>query len=167
MSLSRRSFLHTGLLATLGGGLAACGFTPVYGPGGPGTRLFGQVRAADPKTVDDFAFVRRITERLGPPQTADYDLAYHLRIAIVPQAITPNEITTRYALNGSADFTLTEAASGKVITRGQVNNFTSYSTIGTTIATMSAEQDAHDRLAFMLADQVVTRLYGTVPAGTP
>lgn len=167
MSSSRRKFLQTGLLVALGGGLAACGFTPVYGPDGPGKRLFGKVRAADPKTVDDFAFVRRVTERLGPPQDVDFDLSYNLRIAIVPQAITPDEITTRYALNGSAEFTLTESATGRVVTRGQVNNFSSYSTTGTTVATMSSEQDAHDRLAFMLADQVITRLYGAVPAGTP
>ncbi|WP_236635853.1 LPS assembly lipoprotein LptE [Paracoccus aminophilus] len=122
--------------------------------------MFGKVRSADPKTMDDFAFVRRVTERLGPAQDATYDLDYKLLIAVVPQAITPNEITTRYALNGSAEFTLRDSATGKIVTRGQVNNFTSYSTTGTTIATMAAEQDAHDRLAFMLADQVVTRIYG-------
>lgn len=158
---SRRKFLLGGLALA---GLAACGFTPVYGPGGPGQRLFGRIRAADPKTIDDFAFVRRITERLGPTETPEFELSYNLRIAIVPQAITPDEITTRYALNGSADFTLTETATGRIVTRGQVNNFSSYSTTGTTIATMSAEQDAHDRLAMMLADQVVTRLYGAVAA---
>lgn len=148
--------------------LAGCGFTPVHAPGGPGQRLFGKVRTTDPQTIDDFAFVRRITERLGPESDALYALDYRLRIAIVPQAITPDEeVTTRYALNGSADFTLTEIAGGGVVTRGQVDNFTSYSTTGTTIATMSAEQDAHDRLAYMLADQVVTRLYGAVAAGTP
>ena len=63
-----------------------------------------------------------------------------------------------------ADFVLTETASGAEVTRGQVSTFTSYSTTGTTIATMSAEQDAHDRLARMLADQVVTRLLAIDPA---
>lgn len=161
MLWSRRNILRAGLLAGVGG-LAACGFTPVYGPGGPGTKLFGKVRAADPKTVDDFAFVRRVTERLGPPQDASYDLEYQLLIAVVPQAITPDEITTRYSLNGSAEFVLRDRSNGQIAAKGQVNNFTSYSTTGTTIATMSAEQDAHDRLAFMLADQVITRLYGVV-----
>ena len=59
---------------------------------------------------------------------------------------------------------LTDSASGAEVTRGQVSTFTSYSTTGTTIATMSAEQDAHDRLARMLADQVVTRLLAIDPA---
>lgn len=157
MLWSRRTFLLTGL-----GALAACGFTPVYGPQGVGTKLFGKVRTVDPKTIDDFAFNRRITERLGPPTEPLFELAYTQRIAVVPQAITSDQITTRYALNGSLDFRLTEIATGKVVASGQVNNFTSYSTTGTTIATTTAEQDAHDRLAYMLADQVITRLYGAV-----
>lgn len=161
MSWSRRSVI----LAALA--LAACGFAPVYGPAGVGGKLFGQVRSADPKTPDDFSFAGRIAERLGPDSNPRFALDYRLRIAVVPQAITPDEITTRYALNGSADFVLTEAASGKVVTRGQVSSFTSYSTTGTTIATMAAEQDAHERLARMLADQVVTRLMAVDPAAVP
>ena len=162
MSWSRRAILLSGALA-----LAACGFTPVYGPGGTGGKLFGQIRADDPNTPDEYTFAGRIAERLGPDQAARFALAYNLRIAVVSQAITPEEVTTRYSLNGTADFVLTETASGAEVTRGQVSTFTSYSTTGTTIATMSAEQDAHDRLARMLADQVVTRLMAVDPAAVP
>ncbi|MDQ7261706.1 LPS assembly lipoprotein LptE [Paracoccus sp. PS-1] len=161
MSWSRRSVILAGLA------LAACGFSPVYGPGGTGGKLFGKVRTADPKTPDDFSFAGRIAERLGPDTEARFLLDYRLRIAVVPQAITPDEVTTRYALNGTADFALTEAATGREVTRGQVSSFTSYSTTGTTIATMAAEQDAHERLARMLADQVVTRLLAVQPDAVP
>ena len=143
--------------------LAACGFQPVYGPDGAGTRLQGQVRVADPRTVDDYAFLRRLTERLGPEQAVRYDLGYRLQIASVGQAITPDEVTTRYSLNGTATYTLTDAATGAVVAQGEVSNFSSYSTEGTVIATNAAEQDARGRLAVMLADQVVTRLLATVP----
>lgn len=152
------------LLAALA--LAACGFAPVYGPGGTGTRLQDKVRTADPRTPDDFAFAGRIAERLGPDGTR-YELDWRLRIAVVPQAITPDEITTRYSLNGTASYVLTEIASGRTVARGQVSSFTSYSTTGTTIATLAAEQDAHKRLARLLADQVVTRLLALDPATLP
>ena len=152
------------LLAALA--LAACGFAPVYGPGGTGTRLQDKVRTADPRTPDDFAFAGRIAERLGPDGTR-YELDWRLRIAVVPQAITPNEITTRYSLNGTASYVLTEIAIGRTVARGQVSSFTSYSTTGTTIATLAAEQDAHKRLARLLADQVVTRLLALDPATLP
>ena len=160
MSWSRRGVL----LAALA--LAACGFAPVYGPGGTGTRLQDKVRTADPRTPDAFAFAGRIAERLGPDGTR-YELDWRLRIAVVPQAITPDEITTRYSLNGTASYVLTEIASGRTVARGQVSSFTSYSTTGTTIATLAAEQDAHRRLARLLADQVVTRLLALDPATLP
>lgn len=153
--LPRRAVL-LGLLA-----VSACGFQPVYGTDGAAKRLFGQVRVADPDTAEDFSFNRRITERLGPDGAA-YVLDYDLRIAVVAQAITPDEVTTRYSLNGTARFSLTDTA-GKVVMQGEVSNFTSYSTTGTTIATLAAEADARQRLAQMLADQVVTRLIAAAP----
>lgn len=151
------------LMAALALTLAGCTLTPVYSPGGAGTKLFGQIRPSDPKTVDDFNFNRRLAERLGPEGDA-YRLDYTLRVAVVAQAITPEEITTRYSLNGTADFTLRDSGGGAV-TQGRVSSFTSYSTTGTTVATLSAEADARERLARMLADQVVTRLLAA--ASTP
>lgn len=149
--LARRAAL-LGLLA-----VSACGLTPVYGPGGKAAQLFGRVRPRDPVSYQDFAFNRRLAERLGPDDAAAYDLDYQLSIGVVPQAITPEEVTTRYSLNGTAAFALRDSA-GTVLARGRVSSFTSYSTTGTTIATLSAEGDARERLARMLADQVVTRL---------
>lgn len=155
--LPRRALL-LGVLA-----LAACGLSPVYGPGGGGARLFGRVRPRDPETPIDFVFNRRLAERLGPEDQAVYDLDYRINAAVVSQAITPDEVTTRYSLNGTADFSMT-GPSGQVVAQGRVSSFTSYSTTGTTISTLAAEGDARKRLATMLADQVVTRLLAAATA---
>lgn len=155
--LPRRALL-LGVLA-----LAACGLSPVYGPGGGGGRLFGRVRPRDPETPIDFIFNRRLAERLGPEDQAEYDLDYRINAAVVSQAITPDEVTTRYSLNGTADFSLT-GPGGQVVAQGRVSSFTSYSTTGTTISTLAAEGDARERLAMMLADQVVTRLLAAATA---
>ncbi|MGR3249050.1 MAG: LPS assembly lipoprotein LptE [Paracoccus sp. (in: a-proteobacteria)] len=146
---------RTALLALLA--LGGCGLTPVYGPGGGGSRLWGRVRPRDPDTPIDFVFNRRLAERLGSEDSAVYDLDYRINVGVVPQAITTDEVTTRYSLNGTADFALT-GPEGAVVTQGSVSSFTSYSTTGTTISTLAAEGDARERLAVMLADQVVTRL---------
>ena len=61
MSWSRRGILAGGLAGALV--LAACGFSPVYGPGGTGGKLFGQIRAADPSTPDEYTFAGRIAEQ--------------------------------------------------------------------------------------------------------
>ena len=161
---ARRAVLGLGgALAALA--LAGCGFTPVYGDGGPARKLWGQVRPRDPETALDFSFNTRLAERIGPDGDA-YDLDYRISVGVVPQAITVDEVTTRYALNGTADFVLKTAA-GAVVAQGRVSSFTSYSTTGTTIATLTAEYDARDRLARMLADQVVSRLLAASPQLPP
>lgn len=161
MSSPDRRTVLLGLAAALA--LAGCGLTPVYGPGGGGGRLAGRVRPRDPETPLDFVFNQRLAERLGPEDAADYDLDYRITAGVVSQAITSDEVTTRYSLNGTADFVLT-GSDGAELTRGRVSSFTSYSTTGTTISTLAAEADARERLALMLADQVVTRLLAAAAA---
>lgn len=141
---------------------AACGFTPVYGPNGVGSALMGKVAPDQPATQDEFFFTRHLGELLATPESGAYRLAYRLQIAVLAQGVTPDQVTTRYSLNGTASYALTDPA-GTVIARGQVSNFTSYSAVGTTVSTMAGEADARRRLATMLADQVVTRLYASVP----
>ncbi|MDO5643155.1 MAG: LPS assembly lipoprotein LptE [Paracoccus sp. (in: a-proteobacteria)] len=162
-SPDRARITRRALILGAGAALAGCALTPAYGPGGTGTALTGRVALRAPDDVDSFALNRRLSERLGPETAAAYALNYRLTTASVAQGITPDEVTTRYSLNGTADFALSDIASGKVITQGRVSSFTSYSAVGTTIATLSAERDAHERLMVMLADQIVTRLLATGP----
>lgn len=156
--LTRRGAL-AGLLL-----LAGCGFTPVYAPGGVGDRLRGAVHLPDPTDLDSYALNAHLSTRLGPETAPRYDLTYALRVAVVEQGITPEQVTTRYALNGTLDFRLTDRASGATLAQGAVSAFTSYSATGTTIATTAAEADARARLMRMLGDQLVTRLLGTLSA---
>ncbi|MFC5739104.1 LPS assembly lipoprotein LptE [Sinirhodobacter huangdaonensis] len=152
-SSDRRTFL---LLAAAA--LAGCGFTPAYGPQGGGTKLLGRVQTDSPATRDDFALIRRLSERLGPLETAQYRLAYTVRTEALGQAITPSNATTRYSLSGTVDYTLHDIGTDAVLLTGKVASFTSWSATGTVVATDAAEEDAHRRLMSMLADQIVTRL---------
>ncbi|WBU64038.1 LPS assembly lipoprotein LptE [Paracoccus aerodenitrificans] len=160
---SRNPLARRAVLAGAVASLAACTLTPAYGPGGTGTALHGRVALPEPDDVDSFALNRRLIERLGHEDSAAYRLEYRLTTASVPQAITADEVTTRYSVNGTADFSLTDILTGAVITQGRVSSFTSYSAVGTTIATISAERDAHERLMVMLADRIVTWLLATGP----
>lgn len=147
--------------------LAACNMTPAYGPGGTGTALQGKVALIEPQDIDSFALNQRLSDRLGPVEAAKWKLDYRLTTAVVGQGITPDDVTTRYSLNGTVDFALTDIATGAAVTQGRVSSFTSYSATGTTIATLSSERDAHERLMVMLADQIVTRLLATGPKPAP
>lgn len=149
-------------LALLGlGALGACGFEPAFAPGGSGDQLRGQLLVAAPKDRQDFDFVARLEDRLGRNGAAPYGLSYQISTTTDGVAITADQQTQRFNLIGAVDFQVVENASGAVLTSGQVNSFTSYSTTGTTVATRAAEQDAYARLVVILADQLITRLIAT------
>ena len=158
-SSDRRQFL-LGLAALP---LAACGFTPAYGPGGGATKLRGRVAVQAPTTRQDFDFVARIESRLGRPQAAAYDLTYTINATRQSGGITADNETTRYTLRGTADWTLTDRATDTRVAGGSVRAFASWSATGTTVAGLAAEDDAARRLAVMLADQVITRLLAAAP----
>ena len=152
--MTRRGLLLAPLL------LAACGFTPAYGPGGGATRLTGAVRVQDPTDKNGFDLVERLEERLGRPEAARYDLAYTITTESVGVGITSDNTTTRYNLKGVIDYSLTQQATGARVTGGRVQSFTAYSATGSTVAQLAAEEDAAYRLMRILADQIVARLIG-------
>ena len=133
--------------------LAACGFTPVYGPGGGGQALQGAIRATDPANPTDYAFVRRFEERMG--RGALYNLGYTLTVSQTGMGSTSTGSTTRIRLDGRATLVLSDAATGAALLRETVSGFTGYSTTGNTAATLAAKQDARERLMVILADKAV------------
>ena len=148
---------------SLGGALAlsACGFAPAYAPGGPASGLQGRVRAADPGDKAGFDLVTRLEERLGPPANAPYALTYSISLQAVVVGVTDALAITRYNLNGFVDWQLLPAAGGPALVAGRVQSFTSWSATGSTVATVTAQDDATRRLMVILADQIVTRLLAT------
>jgi LPS-assembly lipoprotein len=150
--ISRRSLL----LAPLA--LAACGFTPAYGPGGSAGKLTEAVWVQDPTDKNAFDLVERLEERLGRPENIRYDLAYTITTETVGVGITTDNKITRYNLKGVVDYALTDRATGDRVTGGRVQSFTAYSATGSTVAGLAAEEDAALRLMRILADQIVARL---------
>ena len=71
--------------------------------------------------------------------------------------------TVGYRVGGKVTYALRDLTSDEVLTTGTVNSFTGYSTTGSTVATLAAQRSAHERLAVILADQIVTRLIAHSP----
>lgn len=153
-SSDRRHFLSLLAVAPLG----ACGFTPVYAPGGAGQALRGRVLVAAPDTRLGFLLVARLEERLGLPQEAAYRLDYTIETSESDLAITGTNDITRINIAGTVDFTLTETATDAQLMADSVSTFTAYSTTSTAVSTAAARRDAQDRLMIALADQVMSRL---------
>ncbi|WP_210529260.1 LPS assembly lipoprotein LptE [Rubellimicrobium arenae] len=147
---------RTILLAPLA--LAACGFTPVYAPGGSGDRLRGRVAFDLPDTPDGYRLRSRLEDRLGRPEAVEATLAVVPEVETKSAAVTPDGAITRYNLEGRASWRLLEAASQATLAEGEATAFTGYSATGSIVATRAAEEDARRRLMILLADEVVTRL---------
>lgn len=142
--------------------LAACGFEPVYGPGGGGKALYGKVRVDAPEGVNTYFLVRRLEEQLGRSTDPAYRLSMVLEIGIQGQGITASGDITYYSVIGAIDYTLQDIGSAQAIETGRVTNFTGYSATGNTAETLAAQRDARERLMVILADQVVRQLNATV-----
>ena len=157
MSLySRRSLLVLPLA------LAACGFTPVYGTGGAGAKLRGQVLVQEPSIQAGYLLTRHLEMRLGRSGAqARYALDLIIDSSEEGLAINAAGDTTRFNLIGNVSYALRDTTTGTVVTSGTVQNFTAYSAIGTTVATLAAERDAIERLMVIFSDRITTRLYAT------
>lgn len=160
------SFERRGLLAAFGGLLAAgaCGFTPVYAPGGAGLALRGAVEVDAPDTREAYELVKRLEERLGQPGSAPrYRLGYEISITRQDVGVTAAQEITRTRLEGALSYVVTSLATGAELDRGEVTSFTSFSNLGSTVSTASVERDAYRRLMVILADMAFTRLIAAQP----
>ena len=158
LSSDRRKVL-TALGATLV--VSGCGFTPAYAPGADGTSLRNQILPDEPDNGLEFNFVKRFEDRLGRAEAAPYQLTYSISTRQQRLAITADRDTQRYNLVGELTYRIQDAATGNILTSGQLESFTSFSALGTTVSTRASENDARERLTVILADQLVTRLLAT------
>ena len=157
-SCNRRFALLAGPLAAL----AACGFTPVYGPGGQGRTLWGRVEFESGTTEESYLLVRNLEERLGRTSTGDFTLTADIRVSEEGQGVTEEGNITRFSIVGRVDYEMRAHDSDEIVAQGNVENFTGYSATGTTVETLAAQSDARERLMQILADQVTTRLLADV-----
>ena len=159
MLWSRRRALVAGLAVLP---LAAC-LRPVHAPGGPGAALRGQVRADDPQTPQEFAFVGALEDRLGRAQAARFQLSYDLRLRERGGARVRDLGDTRFQIFGTLDYILSDSATGDEVQSGTLQNVTAYSATANQLATRMAQEDAERRLMRILANALATRLVAAMP----
>ena len=126
-----------------------------HGGFAPAGRALGQPKSLLSRRI------ARLEERLGRTRAPAYRLSYTIGTTTEGQGITTTNAVTRFRVNGTIDFALTDSATDAVLSRGTVSSFTSYSASGTPVSTVASEEDANKRLMRLLADQIVTRLIAT------
>lgn len=167
MSWSDRRTLLLALPLALPLLAAGCGFTPVYGPDGIGTKLRGQILADNPNSEEDYYLVRRLEEQLGHTVDPVYLLHYTITTDETDLAVNTEGDITRYNVLGRVRYQMVRQSDDTVMVQGDVENFTAYSASGSPVDTLSAERDATRRLMVILADQIVAVLYTSVDLSTP
>ncbi|MDO6522847.1 LPS assembly lipoprotein LptE [Shimia thalassica] len=156
MSLSNRRYFVMFGGASLA--LAGCGFTPSYGTNGTASAFLGQTVVDEPTDNVSYLVVRELEDRLGCTPQGIYGLSVSLQTEQRSIAKSISGITSRYDLLATATYALRDLETKEVLTSGKVENFTGYSTTGTTVDTLAAETDAYERLSVILTDQIMAQL---------
>jgi LPS-assembly lipoprotein len=129
--------------------------------------LRGRFELEAPDNRNAFTLVGRLEERLGRPEGPDLRLTYDIVLESDELAISSANNIERYNIIGRIGYTVSRVGSPAVLTRGAVENFTSYSTTALTVGTLAAEEDARERLMILLADQIVAQLLATAGEWMP
>lgn len=157
-----RGFAAAALLA-LAFALPGCGFHPLYG----GQRLaiqdesLASVRIMSIKDREGQILHNYLLTALNPggqPRFPAYNLDVQLKQTTVNLGIQKDETATRANMTLNANFTLTRLADGKKVFHGQSQITNSYNILTSHFATIVSQQDATDRAARALADDIKTRL---------
>ncbi|ADO43888.1 LPS assembly lipoprotein LptE [Ketogulonicigenium vulgare] len=141
--------------------LAGCGFAPAYGTRGAGSHLLNRIRYQVPNTALGYRLRQSLRDSLG--EGTDMVLDVNVTTGVLTSAETRSGEILRYTLPGTATFTLRDSAGG-TITSGSVDAFTGYSASASIRAVETAQIDAEDRLARLLAERIITQLLVAAPA---
>jgi LPS-assembly lipoprotein len=153
--------------ALLGG---CAGFQPLYAAEGVAPKL-AAIEVAEPDGRVGFLMHDYLTDSLAQERgrPAIYRLSYTNREMRLPRGINITNVATQYEVDLSTNYTLTEIATGKVVTRGTVSVNVTYAVQSQPYAALSEAQDGERRAAEQAADRLRLELatYFASPRPTP
>jgi LPS-assembly lipoprotein len=141
--------------------LSACGLEPMYGGGSSGTVATGlgsiQVSAIPERSgwLVRNALVDRLGGESGNPS---YRLEVELDDSITAFGIRGDAAVTRERRTLRARYRLVDLGTGEVVLDATAGSDAGIDVVSSEYATVAAEQTAQERLAQVIADQMVSRL---------
>lgn len=157
---TRRHFV---ILSTAGL-LAACGFQPMYGRQAgrrPGFDAFSEVAVAPIPERTGQVIRNRLLDQINPygePGAARYTLGVAFQRNRIGVAFDRDNTITRYNLTLVASYILTDNTSRAIVTRGSTRAVAAFNIVRSDFANIAAEQDAEERAALTVADDIALRL---------
>jgi len=145
------------LLLTLGG----CGLQPMYAGGSPGAVASGlsSIEVAPIPERAGWLVRHAIIDRLGgEPATARYRLEVELDDDLSGFGIRGDSAVTRERRTLRARYRLVDLGTNLVVVDATAGSDAGIDVVSSEYATVAAEQTAQERLASVIADQMVSRL---------
>ena len=150
------------LIAVFALAISACALQPMYGGGtsGPVASVLRQVTVATIPGRDGWLVYNKLKDRLGEAGAAApaYRLEVELDDNITGFGIRGDRAATRERRTLRARYRLVDAASGLVVVDSTAGSDAGIDVVSSQYATVAAEQSALERLAAVVADQIVGRL---------
>ncbi|HEX6741017.1 MAG TPA: LPS assembly lipoprotein LptE [Sphingomicrobium sp.] len=142
--------------------LAACGLHPLYGGGASGTvaNTLRSVQVAPIEGQVGWLVRNKLIDRLGESgsASAQYRLDVTLDDNITGFGIRGDRAVTRERRTLRARYQLVNLATGNVVLDATAGSDAGIDVVSSEYATVAAEQTAAERLADVVADQIVGRL---------
>ena len=142
--------------------LAACGLRPLYSGGSSGTvaSTLRSVRVAPIEGRVGWLVRNKLVDRLGEsgPAGPRYRLEIRLDDNITGFGIRGDRAVTRERRTLRARYQLVDLATGGVVLDATAGSDAGIDVVSSEYATVAAEQTAAERLAEVLADQIIARL---------
>ena len=149
--------------------LSACGLHPLYSGGSSGS-VASTLRAVEVGPIggqDGWLIRNKLIDRLGSQSsTPEYRLEVKLDDTITGYGIRGDRAVTRERRTLRARYQLVSLSSGTVVLDATAGSDAGIDVVSSEYATVAAEQTAVERLADVVADQIVARL-GAYAAHAP
>lgn len=140
--------------------LGGCGLRPLYAGGASGT-VASALRTVEVATIDERTgwLVRNaLVDRLGATGPAQYRLELELDDDISSFGIRGDSAATRERRTLRARYRLVAVGTGQTLLDATAGADAGIDVVSSPYATVAAEESASERLAAVLADQIVARL---------
>lgn len=143
--------------------LTACGFKPLHATSQTGINLsdVGVVMASIQDVQDreaGYYIQQRLLDRTGNPDNAKHVVTITPSVRRTRLGVTNNDVASRYDINLTAKYTLTDRKTGKVLDNGQVRAVSTFGAPDDAFGLIAADTNGTKQGAQELADRLLLEL---------